>query len=264
MKLRLFGFFYVSLALVLGCSGTVAPNDSSQGARTKVETEADADRDEDSQASRRRQLEQALERLNGVLTDSPSQLHHKRAEILFRLGRFTEAVRDYDTAARFGRPHDEDSCWERGLAQYYAGDIRGGREQFSRYHRVGSLDIENGLWRFLCIAEEEGLAKARETTFEYPRKVRKPFPALLALYLDKGSVNAVLEEARRGTSSVEELTTNLFYAHYYLGKYYEIVDQKDRALTHVRKALKHKIPDFMYACAEADEKRLEGTGGESP
>ena len=264
MKLRPFGFFHVSLALVLACSGPVAQNDSSQRARTKVETEADAGREEDSQASRRRQLEQALDRLNGVLTESPSRLHHERAEILFRLGRFTEAVRDYDTAARFGRPHNEDSCWERGLAQYYAGDFRGGREQFSRYHRVGPTDIENGLWRFLCIAEEEGIAKARETTIEYPRKVRKPFPALLALYLDKGSVDAVLDEARRGTSSVEELTTNLFYAHYYLGKYYEIVDQKDRALTHVQEALKHKIPDFMYACAEADEKRLEGTEGDSP
>lgn len=256
MKFRRFGFLHVSLALVLACSGSVAQDDSSQDGREKAETERNADSDEDSRTSRRMRLDQSLHRLNGVVSDTPSRLHHERAEILFRLGRFNDAVRDYDAAARFGRPHDEDSCWERGLAQYYAGDFRGGREQFSRYHRVGPSDIENGLWRFLCIAEEEGIAKAREGEFEYPRKARKPFPALLALYLDRGSANAVLEEAVRDTSSAEERTTNLFYAHYYLGKYYEIVDQKELALVHVRTALAHKISHFMYACAEADAKRL--------
>ena len=257
MKLLLFGFFNISLAFVFTCSGPVTQEDLSHDAGKKAETEEVADREEDSQASRRRQLEQALERLNGVITEEPSRHRHERAGVLFRLGRFTEAIRDYDAAARLRRPHDDDSCWERGLAQYYSGDFRAARDQFSRYHRVGPSDIENGIWRFLCIAEEEGIAKARETILEYPRKGRKPFPALLALYLDRGSADAVLEEARRDTSSAEELTTNLFYAHYYLGKYYEIVDQKDRALTHVRTALEHKISHFMYACAEIDAKRLE-------
>ena len=257
MRFPQFAFIHFSLAMVLACSGPVAQNGASQGVRKNVETGADTGSEEDSQTPPRRQLEQALERLNSVITETPSRFHHERAEVLFRLDRFKEAVRDYDTAASFGWPHNEDSCWERGLAQYYAGDFRGGREQFSGYHRVGSLDIENGIWRFLCIAEEEGITKARETMLEYPRKVRKPFPALLALYLDRGSANAVLEEARRDTSSAEELTDNLFYAHYYLGKYYEIVDQEDLALRHVRMALEHKTEHFMYVCAEADAKRLE-------
>ncbi len=256
MKLRLFGFFYISLAFISACSGPVAQEDHSHDAGKKAETEDVADGEEDSHASRRRQLEQALEKLNGLITEKPSPHHHERAGVLFQLGRFTEAIRDYDTAARLGRPHDEDSCWERGLAQYYSGDFRAARDQFSRYHRVGPSDIENGIWRFLCIAEEEGIAKARETILNYPHKSRMPFPALLALYLDRGSADAVLEEARRDTSSAGELTTNLFYAHYYLGKYYEIVDQKDRALAHMQKALEHKIPHFMFACAEVDAKRL--------
>ncbi len=207
-------------------------------------------------SSAHRQLTQELERLDGLIGDQPTRLHHDRAEVLFRLGRFEESVRDYDSAARFGWPHDEDSCWERGLAQYYAGDYRAGAEQFARYHRVGALDIENGLWRFLCIAEDADIAKARETMFEYPRKLRTPFPALLALYMDQGAADAVLEEANREVSSPEAHTESLFYAHYYLGKYYEIIDDTENALTHVREALKHRIPHFMYACAEADRKRL--------
>lgn len=202
------------------------------------------------------ELEESLERLNALIKDEPSRYHHDRAEVHFRLGHFRESIKDYDTAADFGWPHDEDSCWERGLAQYYAGDFSDGRDQFYRYHRVGPLDIENGLWRFLCIAEEEGIEKARNTVIEYSRRVRVPFPELLALYLGNGSAEAVLKAAQVPALSPEERTFNLFNASYYLAKYYEIVGEKDEALIHARQALKHKIPHFMYACAEIDAKRM--------
>ena len=241
----------------LACSGPPTQNGPTQSsAKTNAGTVAYTDSAAASQPAPSTQLQQSLERLNGVITDTPSQYHHRRAEILFRLGRFDEATRDYDIAVLSELSHNEDSCWERGLAQYYAGDFRAGAEQFLRYHRVGSTDIENGLWRFLCIAEDAGLEKARDTILGYPRKSRKPFPALLALYLDEGTADAVLEEAKSGTPSAQQLTTNLFNAHYYLAKYYDIVGQKAEALTHAREALTHKITHFMYACAEIDTKLL--------
>ena len=92
--------------------------------------------------------------------------------------------------------------------------------------------------------------------FEYPHNRRKPFTTLLSLYLGKGRADTVLEEARGGESSREDRTSSLFYGHYYLGKYYEIMDGKDRALEHIRKALEHRIDHFMYACAEIDLRRL--------
>lgn len=202
-------------------------------------------------------LEQDLERLDDAIGTAPSRLHHERADVLFRLGRFEDAIRDYDLAAEFGQPHDEDSCWERGLAQYYAGDFAAGAEQFERYHRVGPLDIENGLWRFLCIAETDGIEKARDTMLGYPRRVRAPFPALLDLYLGKGDVNAVLTQATEDNSSGEDATRRLFNAHYYLAKYYEITGDRVRALEHVRKSLEYRIPHFMYYCAEIDAQRLK-------
>ena len=234
MQSRTNSLFLIVLAIIILSPGSIAQDEAAQDAK----------------------LEAALERLNEVITEEPSRLHHQRAEVLFRLGRFEESVQDYDAAAKFGWPHNEASCWERGLAQYYIGDFGGGREQFERYSRVGPLDIENGLWQFLCIAEENGVIEARQSMLEYPRRVRKPFPALLALYLDEGSAEAVLEEATRDVPASER-TANLFNAHYYLGKFYEIVEQDDLALMHVQESLKHRIPHFMYACAEADAERLE-------
>jgi lipoprotein NlpI len=255
MKIRPFSLVVNFLALTFLCSIISAQEDSAQ---EESPPQTEQQNETALKTAQRENLERVLDRLNDLITDAPSRAHHDRAEVLFRLGRFKESVVDYNKAAVFGRPHDEDSCWERGLAQYYAGDFRDGMEQFARYHHLGPSDIENGLWWFLCKAEDEGIAKARAEMLAYPGKVRgQPFPALLALYLDEGSAESVLEEATRGTMSERQRTYNLFNAHYYLAKYYEIVGQKDEALRHVREALAHKIPHFMYACAEADALRME-------
>lgn len=123
-------------------------------------------------------LDASLAPFSDLRPESPSPRHHQRAEILFRLGRFSESVADYGVAARGGEPHDEDSCWERGLALYYAGDYAGGSAQFARYHSVGATDVENGLWHFLCLAEAEGVEKARGALLDYTRMREAPFPAL--------------------------------------------------------------------------------------
>jgi lipoprotein NlpI len=208
-------------------------------------------------ATQQQQLEEYLTILNEEISDSPSRIHHRRAEVLFRLGRFKEAIADYDKGIAFGSPHDINSCWERGLAQYYRGDFRGGAEQFYRYHQVGALDIENGLWRLMCIAKYAGVDKARVDMLTYTDKKRPPFPALLDLFLDKGKVELVIQEATKTAKSQDQLTANLFYAHYYVGKYYEMIGENEKALSYIQAALKHNIAHFMYACAKEDVRRLK-------
>jgi lipoprotein NlpI len=217
---------------------------------------AGAQEDSGDDAEYLKRLEDALVELNGLIKDEPSRYHHNRAEVFFRLGRFEESVKNYDEAAKFGRPHDDDWCWERGLAQYYAGDFQAGAEQFTRYHKVGALDIENGLWRLMCMAEDDGIEKARASMLEYSRRVRVPFPALLELYMGRGEANAVVKQATDGVTDAQQLTANLFNAHYYLAKYYELVGEMDKADEHVRESLKHPFPHFMYACAQIDAKRI--------
>jgi tetratricopeptide (TPR) repeat protein len=210
------------------------------------------------------ELEESLEILNSQMQGRNWLHYHRRADILFRLGRFEEAIEDYEKAIENEIPHTLDSCWELGLAQYYAGDFRGGKEQFARYNQVGPLDIENGIWQLLCVAEEEGMEKAIAAMPVYEEKVRPPFPALLDLYLGAGTVDAVLDEATQGVSAEDARTKNLFYAHYYIGKYYDITDQKNKALIHLQKALEYPIEHFMYACAAEDARRLKSATPTTP
>jgi len=200
-------------------------------------------------------LEESLKSFDNLDPESPSPRHHQRAEILFRLGRFSASVVDYSVAARGGEPHDEDSCWERGLAQYYAGDFAGGVAQFAHYHTVGGTDVENGLWHFLCLAEAEGVEKARGALLEYSRMREAPFPALWALYQGEGSAETVMTSAESGDDV--DRGRRLFYAHYYVGKYYEAMKDFSKAREHVAKALAQSLPYFMDDCAREDLRRLE-------
>jgi tetratricopeptide (TPR) repeat protein len=190
-------------------------------------------------------------------------LHHRAGE-LFRETRFAESIRFYDAAVAAGHPHNEDACWERGLAYYYAGDFERGRRQFEGYHKVGPLDIENGIWRLLCTAKTEGLEKAREAFYPYPRKVRPPFPALHALFSGAGSPDAVFEEARSGAKDAE-LDERVFYAHYYVAKHFEAAGDAAKALQHLEEALRRPVNHFMADCARIDVERVRrtvrGSGG---
>jgi alpha-L-fucosidase len=204
-------------------------------------------------------LEEAAADFALVLDLEPglASLHHARAGVLFRLERFPEALEEYDAAVASGTPHDGDSCWERGLAWYYAGDFRSAAKQFERYHRVGPTDVENGIWRFLSIGAEDGLEAARRTMLEYPRLRGPPFPALLDLYLGAGSPEAVLAGSEDPTLELEAREEILFFGHYYVAKYLELRGEREAARTHLEKALAHRVHPFMHRCAEIDRKRLE-------
>ena len=204
-----------------------------------------ADNDSVDHAQREQQL--------GGLYRQIAQNVHDRAGALFRVERFELSLEDYDASIAVGIPHDEDSCWERGLVYYYLGRFDDGRKQFEGYHKVGPKDIENGIWRYLCIAENSSLKKAIETFYPYPQKDRIPFPALHALYSGTGTAEAVLEEADSGPPG--RRVTQRFYGHYYIGKYFEVTRDFKRAHEHFEKAVTHKIGHFMYDCARVDLKR---------
>lgn len=88
------------------------------------------------------------------------------------------------------------------------------------------------------------------------KKSRPPFPALHDLYAGKGSAAAVLAEAEGGGLTAEAKNENLFYAHYYLGKYHQARREREQALAHLEEAPRHPISHFMAACARIDLKRL--------
>ena len=135
--------------------------------------------------------------------------------------------------------------------------LKGIPAQFARYHSVGATDVENGLWHFLCLAEAEGVEKARGALLDYTRMREAPFPGLWALYRGEGSAEAVMESAESGGDGEEGRGRRLFYAHYYVGKYYEAMKDFPKARDHVAKALAQSLPYFMDDCAREDLRRLE-------
>jgi len=179
---------------------------------------------------------------------------HAKAIDLFHRKEFRASVEEFDRAIQAGgQTHTSDACWERGLALYYAGDPTKAREQFDAYHRVDPLDIENGLWRYLCVAAGDGAEKAREALPAYERKTRPPFPALLDLYAGRGTIEAVLEQASAGATGTRR-DENLFYAHFYVAKHLQA--KKDPAAReHIEKALAKPVDHFMYACAKIESER---------
>jgi hypothetical protein len=190
-----------------------------------------------------------------TLTAASGPVEHSRAIEAFRAGMFREAAGGFDRAVAVGGAHSGDACWERGLARYYAGDLDGGRMQFEAYHRVGPTDIENGLWIYICAAPRVGVEKARAAIPEYRGSDRPPFPALLDLYLGRGSVEAVLKEAMDKTPEGKEREEALFYAHLYAAKQLETVGKPAEAKAHIEEALKRPIGHFMHLCALAEKAR---------
>ncbi|MGH9361231.1 MAG: hypothetical protein ACRD2T_04885, partial [Thermoanaerobaculia bacterium] len=108
----------------------------------------------------------------------------------------------------------------------------------------------------LCIAELEGLERARATLLPYPRKVRPPFPALWRLYAGSGGPEEALREAAEGVVAGPERDQGLFYAHYYIAKHFEALRERGKALEHLKLALDHPVSHFMYDCARIDLARL--------
>ncbi|HVR74229.1 MAG TPA: hypothetical protein VMT52_07855, partial [Planctomycetota bacterium] len=196
-----------------------------------------------------------------ALEEPQGGLQHLRATALFKLGKFAESAAGFNAAVEAGGAHTSDACWERGLARYYAGDAEGARQQFEGYHHVGPLDIENGLWAFLSEARrggsvEERLERARRALPEYRDRRRPPFPALLDLYLGKGTVEAVFEEARGKTAPGPARDEGIFYAHLYAGKYLEAAGDAAGARKHLEEAVRIPIDHFMALCAKAEVERF--------
>ena len=65
--------------------------------------------------------ESALAPFSDLRPESPSPRHHQRAEILFRLGRFPEAVANYGVAAASGDDEAEGRGRRLFYAHYYVG-----------------------------------------------------------------------------------------------------------------------------------------------
>ena len=85
-----------------------------------------------------------------------------------------------------------------------------------------------------------------------------PRPVMMEVYaLFRGDVKPedVLLSARRGDPPADRLNERLFYAELYLGLYYEAAGDAEKSAQHIKAAIEHKLPHYMWDVAKVHAER---------
>ena len=182
-----------------------------------------------------------------VLKLDPGQAEtwQRRGEEHFKLGHIQEAISDFDRFLEL-KPEQSSYHWQRGLALYYAGRFADGRKQFELHQTVNPNDVENAAWLFLCVAREAGAEKARAALLPIKGDGRVPMMEVHALFAGKAKPDDVLKAAGGEGLPASQLNRQLFYAHLYLGLYFEVMGDKAKSLEHLRQAAgQYQTNDYM-------------------
>ena len=86
------------------------------------------------------------------------------------------------------------------------------------------------------MARRAGIDKARAALLKVENDPRVPMMQIYALYAGKGSAEEVMTAATTGKSSPNELNERLFYAHLYLGLYFDVAGNEKMAREHIVQA----------------------------
>jgi lipoprotein NlpI len=206
-------------------------------------------------------LAKALADLDKQLQADPKQAeaYHERGCIHFKLGNFKESVRDFDKYIEL-KPQRKAGHWQRGISCYYAGQYDDGRKQFEGYQDFDSNDIENAVWRYMCMAKAAAtrpgtprggdIAEARRDMLKIKGDRRVPMRQVYEMFRGKLKPADVLAAAGvappAGNPDKAILGRQLFYAHLYIGIYYDLEGDAAQALVHLNKAADdYRIGHYM-------------------
>lgn len=182
----------------------------------------------------------------------------ERAAAHFRRGRLQQAIRDWDEVVRLA-PGREPYLWQRGIAHYYAGQFEKGVKQFTIHQGVNSADVENAVFHFICNARVNSFEQARKELIPIAGDSRVPMMEIHRLFAGKATEADVLAAAGKGDGEVRR--RHEFYAHYYLGLYYEVAGDNAKTRRHIFAA--EKLADaggYMGDCARVHAELLRARG----
>jgi lipoprotein NlpI len=175
--------------------------------------------------------------------DRPQQVFD-RAIADFQRGRVAESAAGFDKLVKLV-PDIEPQLWQRGIALYYVGRYQDCRAQFESHRTVNPNDVENAAWHFLCAARAESPEKARSSLLPVGPDSRVPMSQIYEMFRGKLSPQDVL------TSAGGQLDAR-FYAHLYLGLYFEALGSERPALEHITAAADDRFTaagGFMHTVA---------------
>ncbi|MEN9573823.1 MAG: hypothetical protein RL514_1678 [Verrucomicrobiota bacterium] len=157
-----------------------------------------------------------------------------RGEAYFKLGKIAESIADFDQFLKLV-PDQKPQHWQRGISLYYAGRFKDGKEQFEIHQTVNSNDVENAVWHFLCAARADGVDKARKGLIPIEGDGRVPMAQVHQLFAGKAKPEDVLAAAKAAPAQTRT-GEPLFYAHLYLGIYFEALGDAKQARDYIFKA----------------------------
>lgn len=239
-------------AAVLALGQPASARDDSETADELLDQMATAD--QQGQGDKLLELSEQLLKQTPKSTPRTAYVHYWRGREFFRRGKMAESVKEFDRYVEI-LPQQEPRQWERGIALYYAGEFARGARQFELYQTFDNRDVENSVWRFLCVARASNLEKARETMLPIEQDRRIPMMKIYDLYAGRAQPEDVLKAAREGDPPADVLAGRLFYAHLYLGLYHEALGQKQQAAKYLELAADPKLKGhrginvYMWAVA---------------
>ncbi len=206
----------------------------------------------------------AAKEFDKLMKPNDASLHFQRGLQRFKARDFEGSIADFDRQIEL-QPDAKISHWQRGISYYYAGKYAEGKAQFEGYQEFDSNDVENAVWRFMCMSRAEGIKKAQAAMLKIGDDKRVPMRAIYEMFLGKVQIADVIDLATRTNGDApEKVSRQLFYAHLYVGIYYELLGDKAKALEHMERAVERPIGHYMWNVARAHYEILRARPAVSP
>ena len=166
-----------------------------------------------------------------------------RAVADFQNGRVAESVAAFDRLAALV-PASAPQLWQRGIALYYVGRYKDCRAQFESHRTVNPNDVENAAWHFLCVARAESPQRARAALLPVGPDARVPMRQVYQMFRGDAKPDEVLAAAGDRPEAQ-------FYAHLYVGLYFDALGNKAGALEHLTSAAsdRYGMGGYMHTVA---------------
>lgn len=190
-------------------------------------------------------LENQLQHWQNTINIQPNNVNAyvHRGMVYFKLGKIAESIQDFDHAEKLDiqiTPY----LWQRGLSYYYAERFAEGAKQFEIDLTVNAQDVEETVWRYLCIARLSGVTEARNFLLSVKNDPRKIMKSIYDLFAGNCTTDDVLNVGKLAGLKGK------FYSHLYLGLYYEAENNLPLAQEYIVKAAdEYKIDDYMWYLA---------------
>ena len=139
--------------------------------------------------------------LAALSLQSPNTLYD-RAWSAFEKGDVRESVRLFDQLVQVA-PGSEPDLWQRGIAQYEAGQFKACKAQFELHRQVNPNDVENAAFHFLCTAGAEGPEAARKQLLPVGPDARVPMREVYLLFAGRAKPEAVIQAAGARPDAVD-------------------------------------------------------------